>query len=190
MYTQNLFIRKFRAYISLFLPLAARSGVISHGLPGWLWFGFSIAHPLLKCIPVTQKMRSAKRHTVGGRTPACGSRQSGYSQSASLLVHNRIAASQLIRSGLYHSWYKQVPTHCLLLCAIEAGDLLNSVKKIKYHEVPRMSIMSQGNFFYPFYGQKFYCSKTRKKTLRTSDLLQSSKSLSFSRDCRIYITFR
>ncbi len=30
-------------------------------------------------------------------------RQSGYSQSASLLAHNRIAASQLIRSGLYHS---------------------------------------------------------------------------------------
>ena len=55
--------------------------------------------------------------------------QSGYSQSASLLAHNRIAASQLIRSGLYHSWYKQVPTHCLLLCAIEAGDLLDSVKK-------------------------------------------------------------
>ena len=54
--------------------------------------------------------------------------QSGYSQSASLLAHNRIAASQLIRSGLYHSWYKQVPTHCLLLFAIEAGDLLDSVK--------------------------------------------------------------
>ena len=44
-------------------------------------------------------------------------------------THNRIAASQPIRSGLYHSWYKQVPTHCLLLCAIEAGDLLDSVKK-------------------------------------------------------------
>ena len=29
--------------------------------------------------------------------------QSGYSQSASLLAHNRAAASQLIRSGLYHS---------------------------------------------------------------------------------------
>ena len=29
--------------------------------------------------------------------------QSGYSQSASLLAHNRVAASQLIRSGLYHS---------------------------------------------------------------------------------------
>ena len=28
---------------------------------------------------------------------------SGYSQSASLLAHNRIAALQLIRSGLYHS---------------------------------------------------------------------------------------
>ena len=32
--------------------------------------------------------------------------QSGYSQSASLLAHNRIAASQLIRSGLYHSCYE------------------------------------------------------------------------------------
>ena len=31
------------------------------------------------------------------------SSQSGYSQSASLLAHNRVAASQLIRSGLYHS---------------------------------------------------------------------------------------
>ena len=30
-------------------------------------------------------------------------KSSGYSQSASLLAHNRIAASQLIRSGLYHS---------------------------------------------------------------------------------------
>ena len=55
-----------------------------------------------------------------------------------LLIRNRRAkwlsvwpnaASQLIRSGLHHSWYKQVPTHCLLLCAIEAGDLLDSVKK-------------------------------------------------------------
>ena len=55
--------------------------------------------------------------------------QSGYSQSASLLAHNRVAASQLIRSGLYHSLYKQIPTHCLLLRAIEAGDLLDSVKK-------------------------------------------------------------
>ena len=30
-------------------------------------------------------------------------KSTGYSQSASLLAHNRIAASQLIRSGLYHS---------------------------------------------------------------------------------------
>ena len=60
--------------------------------------------------------------------------QSGCSQSASLLAHNRIAASQLIRSGLYHSWYKQVPTHCLLLFAIEAGDLLDSVKLPPYFQ--------------------------------------------------------
>ena len=55
---------------------------------------------------------------------------SGYSQSASLLAHNRITAPQFIRRSLHSSWYKQVPTHCLLLFAIEAGDLLDSVKKI------------------------------------------------------------
>ena len=54
---------------------------------------------------------------------------SGYSQSASLLAHNRITAPQFIRRSLHSSWYKQVPTHCLLLFAIEAGDLLDSVKK-------------------------------------------------------------
>ena len=43
---------------------------------------------------------------------------------------HRITASQFIRRGLYPSWYKQVPTHCLLLFAIEAGDLLDSVKYI------------------------------------------------------------
>ena len=53
---------------------------------------------------------------------------SGYSQSASLLAHNRITAPQFIRRILHSSWYKQVPTHCLLLFAIEAGDLLDSVK--------------------------------------------------------------
>ena len=54
---------------------------------------------------------------------------SGYSQSASLLAHNRITAPQFIKRSLHSSWYKQVPTHCLLLFAIEAGDLLDSVKK-------------------------------------------------------------
>ena len=54
---------------------------------------------------------------------------SGYSQSASLLAHNRITALQFIRRSLHSSWYKQVPIHCLLLFAIEAGDLLDSVKK-------------------------------------------------------------
>ena len=53
---------------------------------------------------------------------------SGYSQSASLLAHNQITASQFIRRGLYPSWYKQVPTHCLLLFAIEAGDFLDLLK--------------------------------------------------------------
>ena len=53
---------------------------------------------------------------------------SGYSQSASLLAHNRITAPQFIRRSLHSSWYKQVPTHCLLLFVIEAGDLLDSVK--------------------------------------------------------------
>ena len=54
---------------------------------------------------------------------------SGYSQSASLLAHNQITAPQFIRKSLHSSWYKQVPTHCLLLFAIEAGDLLDLVKK-------------------------------------------------------------
>ena len=64
-----------------------------------------------------------------------GLQSSRYSQSASLLAYNRIAASQLIRSGLHHSWYKQVPTHCLLLRAIEAGDLLDSVKYAWHHSI-------------------------------------------------------
>ena len=55
---------------------------------------------------------------------------SRYSQSASLLAHNRITAPQFIRRSLHSSWYKQVPTHCLLLFAMEAGDLLDSVKII------------------------------------------------------------
>ena len=69
--------------------------------------------------------------------PSSG-QSSGYSQSASLLAHNRITASQFIRRRLHSSWYKQVLTHCLLLSAIEAGDLLDSVKIIIY---------IQSNFF-------------------------------------------
>ena len=41
---------------------------------------------------------------------------------------HRITASQFIRRSLHSPWYKQVPTPCLLLFAIEAGDLLDSVK--------------------------------------------------------------
>ena len=41
---------------------------------------------------------------------------------------HRITAPQFIRRSLHSSWYKQVPTHCLSLFAIEAGDLLDSVK--------------------------------------------------------------
>ena len=52
----------------------------------------------------------------------------GYSQSASLLAHNQIAATQLIRRGLPPpDTSKSHP--CLLLFAIEAGDLLDLVKK-------------------------------------------------------------
>ena len=58
---------------------------------------------------------------------------SGYSQSASLLAHNRITAPQFIRRSLHSSWYKQVPTHCLLLFATSAGDLLDSVKINRLH---------------------------------------------------------
>ena len=53
---------------------------------------------------------------------------SGYSQSASLPAHNQITAPQFIRRNLHSSWYKQIPTHCLLLFTIEAGDLLDLVK--------------------------------------------------------------
>ena len=53
---------------------------------------------------------------------------SRYSQSASLPAHNQITAPQFIRRNLHSSWYKQIPTHCLLLFTIEAGDLLDLVK--------------------------------------------------------------
>ena len=45
-----------------------------------------------------------------------------------MIFHNRVAASQLIRSGLYHSWYKQVPIHCLLLRATSQGTCLTRLK--------------------------------------------------------------
>ena len=51
---------------------------------------------------VWQSNRGVPEPAKGLRDPAFTG-QSGYSQSASLLAHNRIAASQLIRSGLYHS---------------------------------------------------------------------------------------
>ena len=45
------------------------------------------------------------------------------------LLINQITAPQFIRRRLHASGYKQVPTHCLLLFTIEAGDLLDLVKK-------------------------------------------------------------
>ena len=51
-------------------------------------------------------------------------RSSGYSQSASLLAHNKITAPQFIRKNLHFSWYKQVLTHCLLLFATLQGTYL------------------------------------------------------------------
>ena len=53
-----------------------------------------------------------------------------------MICHNRVAASQLIRRSLHSSWYKQAPTHCLLLRAIEAGVLFNSIKKQPTHPGP------------------------------------------------------
>ena len=41
---------------------------------------------------------------------------------------HQITAPQFIRRSLHSSWYKQIPTHCLLLFTIEAGDLLDLVK--------------------------------------------------------------
>ena len=52
-------------------------------------------------IDFSTKTAVAIKLTPAGDLPDSG--QSGYSQSASLLAHNRAAASQLIRSGLYHS---------------------------------------------------------------------------------------
>ena len=52
-------------------------------------------------IDFSDKTAVAIKLTPAGDLP--DSSQSGYSQSASLLAHNRVAASQLIRSGLYHS---------------------------------------------------------------------------------------
>jgi len=56
------------------------------------------------------------------------SESSGYSQSASLLAHNQIAATQLIRRGFL---IQASPHPCLLLFAIEAGDLLDLVKHLR-----------------------------------------------------------
>ena len=53
-----------------------------------------------------------------------------------MICHNRVAASQLIRRSLHSSWYKQAPTHCLLLRAIEARVLLDSIKKQPTHPGP------------------------------------------------------
>ena len=53
--------------------------------------------------------------------------QSDIRNPLSLLAHNQITASQFIRRGLYPFCYKQVPTHCLFLSAIEAADLLDLV---------------------------------------------------------------
>ena len=58
------------------------------------------------------------------------SESSGYSQSASLLAHNQIAATQLIRRGLPPP-DQASPHPCLLLFAIEAGDLLDLVKHLR-----------------------------------------------------------
>ena len=59
--------------------------------------------------------------------------QSDIRNPLSLLAHNQITASQFIRRGLYPFWYKQVPTHYLLLFAIEAGDLLDLVKNWRFN---------------------------------------------------------
>ena len=45
-----------------------------------------------------------------------------------LICHNRMLLRSL-SEWLAPLRYKQVPIRCLLLCAIEAGDLLDSVKK-------------------------------------------------------------
>ena len=78
-------------------------------------------------------------------------KSSGYSQSASLLAHNRITAPQFIRRSLHSSWYKQVPTHCLLLFAIEAGDLLDSVKIRK--------ILCNRSFFLIYQDLFWFCTR-------------------------------
>ena len=80
------------------------------------------------------------------------SQSSGYSQSASLLAHSRITASQFIRWDLYPTWYKQVPTHHLMICTFEAGDLLDSIK------IPVRFLQPAFLYFYLF---QFYSIFTR-----------------------------
>ena len=58
--------------------------------------------------------------------------QSDIRNPLSLLAHNRITAPQFIRRGLYPSWYKQIPTHCLLLFATPQGTYLIWLKCLLY----------------------------------------------------------
>ena len=44
-----------------------------------------------------------------------------------------LSSIKLMTLSLHSSWYKQVPTHCLLLFATSAGDLLDSVKINRLH---------------------------------------------------------
>jgi len=74
-------------------------------------------------------LRKIRRSPISGFPAVFHIKSSGYSQSASLLAHNQITAPKFISRSLHSSWYKQVPTHCLFLFAIEAGDLLDLVKK-------------------------------------------------------------
>ena len=53
----------------------------------------------------------------------------------SLLAHNQIAATQLIRRGL-PLLIQASPHPCLLLFAIEAGDFLDLVKEMKMRQFP------------------------------------------------------
>ena len=79
--------------------------------------------------------------------------------SSSLLAHNKITALQFIRRRFSSSWYKQVHALCLLLFAIKAGDLLNSVPNLisMYHEAYWRCYCSLIIF------RKFFCERRPQK---------------------------
>ena len=69
-----------------------------------------------------------------------------YSRSASLLVHNRITASQFIRRSLHSSWYKQVPLISYCFSQPTQGThliRLNSNSRMPRHSCCEVRVMPE-----------------------------------------------